>query len=40
MKKLTIAIVVALAAATGIAGAGAASAGQQVVAQPCCKYIG
>ncbi|WP_421732470.1 hypothetical protein [Cellulomonas sp.] len=37
MKKLSIALVIALAAVTGITGATASSAGAQLSAQPCCK---
>jgi hypothetical protein len=37
MKKLSIALAIALAAVTGIAGATASSADAQVSAQPCCK---
>ncbi|MGN8244919.1 hypothetical protein ACTHAM_002030 [Cellulomonas soli] len=36
MKKLSIALAIALAAVTGLAGASAASAD---VAAPCCKVI-
>lgn len=39
MKKLTVALVVALAALTGLAGSQAASATPTVVASPCCKAI-
>jgi hypothetical protein len=37
MKKLSISLVLALAAVTGLAGAAAASGQTQVVASPCCK---
>jgi hypothetical protein len=40
MKKLSIVLVIALAALTGVAGTTAASAGAHVTAQPCCKGIG
>jgi uncharacterized membrane protein YtjA (UPF0391 family) len=40
MKKLSISLVVALAAFSGVAGATAASAGGVVpTAMPCCKGI-
>jgi len=40
MKKLSISLVVALAALSGVAGATAASAGGPVTtAMPCCKGI-
>jgi len=37
MKKLSIAVVLVLAALTGFAGATASSAGSAVLAEPCCK---
>lgn len=39
MKKLSIALVVALSAFAGVSGATAASAAAQVSAQPCCKIV-
>ncbi len=37
MKKLAIALTIALAAVTGIAGAAAATPDTQVLSAPCCK---
>ena len=37
MKKLSIALVVALTAFVGVTGASAAAADPQLSAQPCCK---
>ena len=37
MKKLSISVVLVLAALTGFAGATAASADSAVLADPCCK---
>ncbi|WP_255547449.1 hypothetical protein [Cellulomonas fengjieae] len=39
MKKLSIALLVALAAFAGVSGATAASAAAHVSAQPCCKIV-
>ncbi|WP_255355454.1 hypothetical protein [Cellulomonas sp. Root137] len=37
MKKLSIALAIALAAFAGVAGATGSSADAPVTAQPCCK---
>jgi hypothetical protein len=38
MKKLSVALVLTIAALTGLAGATASSTGSVVLAEPCCKY--
>lgn len=39
MKKLSVSLVIALAAVTGLVGAAAPAGAAHVLASPCCKMI-